>query len=48
MSCRKEKLKSNPVMSNNELNEVSEGLGDEAAKESAEGKIAKGIGNAFD
>jgi bacteriocin-like protein len=30
---RKDQLKKNPVMSNDELNEISGGLGDEAAKE---------------
>jgi bacteriocin-like protein len=37
---RKDQLKKNPVMSNDELNEISGGLGDEAAKEFG-GKLSK-------
>ena len=33
LQCRKDQLKKNPVLSNDELNEISGGLGDEAAKE---------------
>ncbi len=53
--CRKDQLKKNPVVSNDELNVVQNGLGDEAAREVGEGKLkggfggmAKGIGKAFD
>lgn len=45
---RKERLKKNPVVSNDELNQVSGGLGDEAAKEFGKGSLGKGISNAFD
>lgn len=52
---RKDQLKKNPVVSNEELNMVQKGLGDEAAREVGEGKLkggvggmAKGIGKAFD
>lgn len=38
----KERLKKNPVVSNEQLNEISGGLGDEAAKE-----FGDGIGKAF-
>ena len=40
--------KKNPVVSNDELNDVSEGLGDEAEKEFGKGKIGEGISKAFD
>ena len=46
--CRKDRLKKNPVVSNNELNQISGGLGDEAAKEFGKGGLGKGIGKAFD
>ena len=39
---RKERLKKNPVVSNEQLNEISGGLGDEAAKE-----FGEGLGKAF-
>ena len=49
---RKDRLKKNPVVSNDELNQVSGGLGDEAAKEFGKdfGKsgLGQGIGKAFD
>jgi len=45
---RKDRLKKNPAVSNDELNDVSSGLGDEAAKEFGEGGLGKGIGKAFD
>ena len=45
---RKERLKKNPVVSNDELNQVSGGLGDEAAKEMGKGKLGESIGKAFD
>lgn len=45
---RKDRLKKNPVVSNDELNQVSGGLGDEAAKEFGKGGLGKGIGKAFD
>ncbi len=32
-NCRKDQLRKNPVLSNDELNAISGGLGDEAAKE---------------
>ncbi len=35
-------------MSNDELNEVSGGLGDEAAREFGKGGLGEGIGKAFD
>ena len=35
-------------MSNDELNEIQDGLGDEAAKEFGNGGIGEGIGKAFD
>ena len=38
--CRKDQLKKNPVISNDELNEISGGLGDEAAREFG-GKFSK-------
>ena len=47
-SCRKERLKKNPVVSNDELNEVSGGLGDEAEKDFRKAKIGEGISKAFD
>ena len=46
--CRKDRLKKNPVVSNDELNQISGGLGDEAAKEFGKGGLGKGIGKAFD
>ena len=46
--CRKDRLKKNPVVSNDELNEVSGGLGDEAAEELGKGKLGESIGKAFD
>jgi len=46
--CRKDRLKKNPVVSNDELNQVSGGLGDEAAKEYGKGGLGEGIGKAFD
>ena len=45
---RKDRLKKNPVVSNDELNEVSGGLGDEAATEIGKGDLGKTIGKAFD
>ena len=48
LCCRKDRLKKNPVVSNDELNQVSGGLGDEAAKEFGKGGLGKGIGKAFD
>lgn len=46
---RKDRLKKNPVVSNDELNSISGGLGDEAAKEFGNGGgLGKGIGKAFD
>ena len=47
-SNRKDQLKKNPVVSNDELNEIQGGLGDEAAKEFGKGGIGEGIGKAFD
>ncbi|KAK0517184.1 hypothetical protein JMJ35_000339 [Cladonia borealis] len=44
----KDRLKKNPVVSNDELNQISGGLGDEAAKEFGKGGLGKGIGKAFD
>ena len=46
-------MKKNPVVSNEKLNSIQGGLGDEAAKEFGDGKggvgsMAKGIGKAFD
>lgn len=50
--CRKDRLKKNPVISNDELNNVSSGLGDEAAKDFGKnfgkGGLGQGIGKAFD
>lgn len=48
--CRKDRLKKNPVVSNDELNDVSRGLGDEAAEEfgNGKGKLGERIGKAFD
>ena len=40
-------LKKNPVVSNDELNDIQSGLGDEAAKEFGKGGLGKGIGKAF-
>ena len=37
---RKDQLKKNPVISNDELNEISGGLGDEAAREFG-GKLSR-------
>ena len=48
LCCRKDRLKKNPVVSNDELNQVSGGLGDEAAKEFGKGGLGKNIGKAFD
>lgn len=45
---RKDRLKKNPVVSNDELNQISGGLGDEAAKEFGKGGLGKDIGKAFD
>ena len=49
---RKERLKRNPVVSNDELNDISSGLGDEAAREFGKslgkGGLGQGIGKAFD
>ncbi len=45
---RKDRLKQNPVVSNAELNQVSGGLGDEAAREYGKRGLGKGIGQAFD
>lgn len=42
---RKEKLKNNPMVDKDDLNDVSEGLGDEAEKE---GGLAARVGKAFD
>ncbi|KAK3170570.1 hypothetical protein OEA41_002651 [Lepraria neglecta] len=44
----KDRLKKNPVVSNDELNQISGGLGDEAAKEFGKEGLGKGISNAFD
>jgi len=46
--CRKDRLKKNPFVSNDELNQVSGGLGDEAANEYGKGGLGEGIGKAFD
>ena len=46
--CRKDRLKKNPVVSNDELNEISGGLGDEARKEFGKGGLGDSIGKAFD
>lgn len=49
--CRKDQLKKNPVVSSDELNQVSSGLGDEAKEFSGKGGLggmAEGIGKAFD
>ena len=48
LSFRKDRLKKNPVVSNDELNQISGGLGDEAAKEFGKEGLGKGISNAFD
>lgn len=45
---RKDRLKKNPMVSNDELNELSSGLGDEAAREFGKGGLGKEIGKAFD
>ena len=45
---RKDRLKKNPAVSNDELNQISGGLGDEAAKEFGKGGLGKGISKAFD
>ena len=45
---RKDRLKKNPVVSNDELNQIAGGLGDEAAKEYGKGGLGKGISKAFD
>ena len=45
--CRKDRLKKNPVVSNDELNEISGGLGDEAIEEFGKGKLGESIGKAF-
>ena len=45
---RKDRLKKNPVVSNDQLNQISGGLGDEAAKEFGKGSLGKDIGKAFD
>ena len=45
---RKDRLKKNPMVSNDELNEVSSGLGDEAARDFGKGGLGKEIGKAFD
>ena len=45
---RKDQLKKNPVVSNEELNEVAPGLGDEVRKGIAGGKLGAGIAKAFD
>ncbi|CAF9928031.1 hypothetical protein IMSHALPRED_007360 [Imshaugia aleurites] len=48
----KDRLKKNPVVSNDELNQISSGLGDEAAKEFGKnfgkGGLGSNIGKAFD
>lgn len=36
------------MVGNDELNDVSSGLGDEAKEQFGEGGLAKGIGKAFD
>lgn len=45
-------MKKNPVVSNDELNQISGGLGDEAAKDFGKrfgkGGLGDGIGKAFD
>ena len=51
--CRKDQLKKNPTISNEKLNSIQSGLGDEAEKDFGGGKggvgaMAKGIGKAFD
>ncbi|KAL2045329.1 hypothetical protein N7G274_002412 [Stereocaulon virgatum] len=43
----KDRLKKNPMVSNDELNQVSSGLGDEAAREFGKGGLGKEIGRAF-
>lgn len=48
MSCRKDRLKKNPVVSNDELNEVSSGSGDEPATGFWKGGLADRVGKAFD
>ena len=48
MSCRKDRLKKNPVVSSDELNEISGGLGDEAARGFWKGGLADRVGKAFD
>ena len=46
---RKDQLKKNPALSNEELNDISSGLGDEAAKQFGKGGgLGKSIGKAFD
>lgn len=49
MGDRKDQLKRNPMMSNQELNDISSGLGDEASKQFGKGGgFGKTIGKAFD
>lgn len=45
---RKDRLKQNPVVSNDELNQVSGGLGDEAKREFGKRGLGQSIGKAFD
>lgn len=45
---RKDQLKKNPVISNEELDDVAEGLGGEEREGVAGGKLGEGIAKAFD
>ena len=45
---RKDRLKQNPIVSNDELNQVSGGLGDEAKREFGKRGLGQSIGKAFD
>lgn len=49
MCCdRKDQLKKNPILSDGDLDEVSEGLGGEAREGIAGGKLGEVIAKAFD
>lgn len=48
MSCRKDRLKKNPVVSNDELKEISGGSGDEPAGGFWKGGLGDRVAKAFD
>ena len=48
LPSRKSRLKQNPLVSNTELNSISDGLGDEAEREGGIQKLGSSIGKAFD